>query len=149
MSDNEEKQLFLKEQLCFPLYASSRMMIRMYKPWLDPLNLTYPQYLVMLVLWEKNGLTMNSLCEKLYLNTNTLTPLVNNLIDKEILTKVSDKKDKRSVLVNLTSKGKKLKKQAAIIPQSMADNLNMSLDDLLIMRTLMWKFLKSFKEEIE
>lgn len=147
MIDNEEKNLFLKEQLCFPLYASSRMMIRMYKSWLDPLNLTYPQYLVLLVLWEKNEVSMSFLCKKLYLNTNTLTPLVNTLIDKELLKKATDKKDKRSVIVNLTSKGKKLKKEASSIPESMAKNLNMSLDDLLIMRTLMWKFLKSFKDE--
>lgn len=147
MSDNEEKQLFLKEQLCFPMYASSRMMTKMYKSWLAPLNLTYPQYLVMLVLWKKDGLSMGSLCDKLYLNTNTLTPIVSTMIDKEFLIKTSDKKDKRSIVISLTSKGKTLKKEASIIPQSMAEKLNMSLDDLLIMRTLMWKFLKSFNEE--
>jgi DNA-binding MarR family transcriptional regulator len=101
----------------------------------------------MLVLWKKDGLSMGSLCDKLYLNTNTLTPIVSNMIDKEFLIKTTDKKDKRSIVISLTSKGRTLKKEASIIPQSMAEKLNMSLDDLLIMRTLMWKFLKSFKEE--
>jgi MarR family transcriptional regulator, organic hydroperoxide resistance regulator len=147
MSDNEEKQLFLKEQLCFPMYASSRMMTKLYKSWLDPLNLTYPQYLVMLVLWKKDGLSIGSLCEKLYLNTNTLTPIISTMIDKDFLIKTTDKKDRRSIVISLTNQGKNLKKDASSIPESMAEKLNMPLDDLLIMRTLMWKFLKSFKEE--
>ena len=127
------EQLKLENQLCFPVYAASRLIIREYQPYLDKLGITYPQYLVLMVLWENDNLTINEISQKLILNTNTLTPLLKRMEVMEILTRTRDIGDERKVLIKLTSKGKKLREKAASIPEKLAAKLNsdaMSLEEL-------------------
>ncbi|GAA0195076.1 MarR family transcriptional regulator [Fulvivirga kasyanovii] len=140
----EKSHLLLKEQLCFPIYATSRMVTRLYQPWLDKLGLTYPQYLVMLVLWEEQKLTVSQLCKRLYLNTNTVTPLLKKLRDKGLVAKERSTEDERTVHIELTQKGDKLKSQAEEIPANLVEAIDMPLEELKQMRELMWKFLSKF-----
>lgn len=140
----EKSHLLLKEQLCFPIYATSRMVTRLYQPWLDKLGLTYPQYLVMLVLWEEQKLTVSQLCKRLYLNTNTVTPLLKKLSDKGLVAKERSTEDERTVHIELTQKGDKLKAPAEEIPANLVEAIDMPLEELKQMRELMWKFLSKF-----
>jgi DNA-binding MarR family transcriptional regulator len=140
-----ESYLLLQDQLCFPIYATSRMVTKLYQPHLDKLNLTYPQYLVMMVLWEQNALTVSAIGERLFLKTNTITPLLKNMKDKGLLDKVRSIKDERIVIVKLSSAGKRLKEAAEAIPLEMVQSMNLTLDELKHMRQLMWKFLDGFK----
>jgi DNA-binding MarR family transcriptional regulator len=110
------EQLKLENQLCFPFYAVSRLITRAYQDDLDRLGITYPQYLVMIVLWENDELSVNEVAEKLILNTNTITPLLKRMETMELLTRVSSRTDQRKVMVSLSSKGKDLREQAADIP---------------------------------
>lgn len=145
MSDSS--YLSLNQQLCFPVYASSRMITRLYQPLLQKLNLTYPQYLVMLVLWEEERLSVSSLCKKLYLNTNTVTPLLNKMKEKGLITKNRSSVDERTVMIASTKMGKELKVNAECIPLDLVKNLDLSVEELVQMRTLMWKFLQSFNDQ--
>lgn len=140
----QRSHLQLEEQVCFPIYATSRMITRMYQPWLEPLNLTYPQYLVMLVLWEKENLSISTLGKKLYLNTNTLTPLIKKLINKGFVKKKRSEEDERTVYLTLSAKGQSLKKEAENIPLSIVNAMDMTTDELKQLRSLTWKFLQSF-----
>lgn len=141
---SSETHLLLKDQLCFPIYATSRMVTKLYQPYLDNLNLTYPQYLVMLVLWEQDEITVGSIGEKLFLKTNTLTPLLKKMKDKKLLEKVRSTTDERTVIIQLTTLGKDLKIKAESIPLDMAQTMNLTFDELKQMRQLMWKFLDGF-----
>ena len=143
---SSETNLLLNEQLCFPIYATSRMVTKLYQPHLDKLNLTYPQYLVMLVLWEQDEITVGSIGEKLFLKTNTLTPLLKKIKDKNLLEKVRSTTDERTVIIQLTDLGKDLKIQAESIPIGMVQTMNLSLDELKQMRQMMWKFLDGFEK---
>jgi len=142
---SKKSHLLLKEQLCFPIYATSRMITRLYQPWLDKIGLTYPQYLVMLVMWEEEKLSVGQLGKKLYLNTNTLTPLVNKMRDKGLLNKVRSAEDERTVFIELTNKGQALKEKVEDIPLALLDSMDMSTEELKQMRKLMWKFLEGFE----
>ena len=106
----------LDNQLCFALYSTSLAMTKVYKPLLDELGLTYPQYLAMLVLWERDGLMVSELGERLYLDSGTLTPLLKRLEASGFISRVRDEKDERRVNITLTSTGRKLKTRAAKIP---------------------------------
>jgi len=106
----EKSELFLPEQICFPLYASSRMITRLYKPLLEELELTYPQYLVLMVLWQEEQLSVSELGKRLYLNTNTLTPLIKKMKDKGLVKKTRSDEDERTVFITITPKAKDLQK---------------------------------------
>ena len=116
-------QLKLSNQICFPLYTTSRMVIKAYQPFLKDLGITYPQYLVMLVLWENDGLTVNSISKRLYLETNTITPLLKRMESSGILSRKRSKKDERVVEVFLTKKGQEMKKKAEEIPNKLFETL--------------------------
>lgn len=131
MKDSAEV-LYLENQLCFPLYAASRLTTKLYAPYLKELDITYPQYLVMMVLWQQNDQSVNDIGEKLLLETNTLTPLLKRLEQKNILERNRSTQDERSVVISLTNKGKKLKEKALKIPHEIANSL-MS-DDLNLER---------------
>ena len=103
------EQLKLDNQLCFPLYAASRLLIRAYQPFLDKLKITYPQYLVLMVLWEHKELTVTEISKQLHLNTNTLTPLLKRMEKQQILERIRSKEDERVVKIRLTDKGTKLR----------------------------------------
>lgn len=138
--------LHLQEQLCFPIYASSRMVTRLYQPHLEPLNLTYPQYIAMLSLWEKDKVKVSSLGQQLFLNTNTLTPLLKKLEAKGLVERIRSNSDERTVLISLTESGKTLKAAAEHIPMKLVESIGMSLSELKQMRELMWKLLHSFED---
>lgn len=143
--DNSPTPL-LPDQVCFPLYASSRMITRLYQPLLDELELTYPQYLVMLVLWQEEKITVSELGNQLYLNTNTLTPLIKKMKEKGLVKKQRSNQDERTVFIKLTDKGSALQEQAKNIPSALIKSLNMSHEDLENIRDIMWRFLDGFSE---
>lgn len=111
-----EQALLLDNQLCFALYSASLAMTKLYKPLLDELGLTYPQYLALLVLWERDGLTVSELGERLSLDSGTLTPLLKRLEGAGLLSRLRDAADERRVLIRLTAAGRALKTRARRIP---------------------------------
>src|SRR5215212_107150 len=116
-----DRALLLDNQLCFALYSTSLAMTKLYKPLLDEVGLTYPQYLVMLVLWERDGLMVSELGERLYLDSGTLTPLLKRLEAAGLIARIRAVEDERRVHVTLTAAGRKLKARAAKIPASIVE----------------------------
>jgi MarR family transcriptional regulator, organic hydroperoxide resistance regulator len=127
--------LALDQQLCFALYSSSLAMTKLYKPLLEPLKLTYPQYLVMLVLWERDGITVSEVVERLTLDSGTLTPLLKRLQTSGLLARQRDTKDERRVIVKLTAAGRALKVRAAKVPPQVACAAACPLDELAALTT--------------
>jgi len=125
-------QLKLENQLCFPFYAVSRLIIRAYQEDLDQLEITYPQYLVLLVLWEKDGITVNEITDKLVLNTNTVTPLLKRMEKQSLITRTSSKEDLRKVVIRLTENGIKMREKAAGIPYNLIKKLNIQSSEITI-----------------
>ena len=125
-----DQALLLNNQLCFALYSTSLAMTKLYKPLLDELGLTYPQYLVMLVLWERDGLMVSELGERLALDSGTLTPLLKRLEAAELVTRVRDLEDERRVRITLTAAGRKLKARARKIPGCILAASQCSLPEL-------------------
>lgn len=121
------KRLLLSNQLCFPLYALSRQVTALYRPLLDKLELTYPQYLVLLLLWETDNQTVGDIGDRLLLDSGTLTPLLKRLEQKALITRTRNPADERQVTIQLTDSGRMLQQQAADIPTQLQQNLN--LDD--------------------
>ena len=118
---SSDQALQLDHQLCFALYSASLAMTKLYKPMLDEMGLTYPQYLAMLVLWEHDGVAVSELGERLHLDSGTLTPLLKRLESAELVTRLRDVQDERRVLIRLTAAGRKLKARAARIPGCVLD----------------------------
>ena len=126
-----DQTLRLENQLCFALYSTSLAMTKMYKPMLDAIRLTYPQYLVMLVLWEEDGLMVSEIGERLFLDSGTLTPLLKRLQATGRLARLRDTEDERRVRVKLTAAGNRLRVKAAEIPSCIRDITGCSLSELL------------------
>ena len=118
--------LKLDKQLCFPLYAASNLLVKVYRPLLEPLGLTYSQYLVMLVLWERDSVSVGDLGHCLYLDSGTLTPLLKRMENSGFINRRRDSNDERRVLVSLTTKGSEIKDLAVNIPKKLSDQLNIS-----------------------
>jgi DNA-binding MarR family transcriptional regulator len=125
-----EDLLKLDSQVCFPIYALSREITNLYRPILEQLDVTYPQYLVLLVLWENKAQTVNQIGGKLQLDNGTLTPLLKRLEVKGILTRTRSTTDERVVIVSLTSFGESLKEKAQCIPEKVVQAINVSIEDL-------------------
>ena len=121
--------LLLDNQLCFPLYAASRRIIRLYRPVLDPLGLTYTQYITLLALWERDGETVKALGERLFLDSGTLTPLLKKLEVQGLIRRDRSRHDERNVLIRLTAEGSALKTRAAEVPVKIASCVNLSMPD--------------------
>lgn len=115
-------KLHLQNQLCFPLYAASRLTTQIYGPFLKELDLTYPQYLVMLVMWEHQVQTVNQIGNRLLLESNTLTPLLKRLEQKKLISRMRSETDERSVIIRLTEKGELLQSQAVEIPDKIINS---------------------------
>ncbi len=122
-------ELLLKNQLCHSIYSASNALVRSYRPLLERINLTYPQYLVMLALWEKDNVPGTDLSERTRFDAGTLTPILNRLDQKGLLTRQSSSSDVRQKLVLLTEEGRELEKMALEVPQKMACLSGMSLDE--------------------
>jgi len=126
--------LKLENQICFPVYAASRLITREYQPLLDELGITYPQYLVLLILWENEQQTVNEIAQKLILNTNTITPLLQRMENLALLQRSKSKTDERKTIISLTEKGNELKAKAVYIPEKLASgflNEEISLEQLV------------------
>jgi MarR family transcriptional regulator, organic hydroperoxide resistance regulator len=123
--------LLLDNQLCFALYSTSLAMTRVYKPLLDEIGLTYPQYLAMLVLWEQDGLMVSELGERLYLDSGTLTPLLKRLESSGLIARIRAVEDERRVHITLTAAGRKLKAKAAKIPGCIVNASQCSIPELM------------------
>jgi len=128
--ENNSQNIKLEEHLCFSLYACSRAILRLYRPYLDELQLTYPQYLVLLTLWEKQQLTIKALGDALDLDTGTLTPLLKRMEGAGLLERRRDSVDERVVNIRITEQGKALQEKAACIPQSLIASSGMSMDEI-------------------
>ena len=136
----DASHLELKNQICFPFYSVSRLITKAYKPFLSKLGLTYPQYLVLMVLWEADGISVNQIKEKLLLDTNTLSPLLKRIEAMGLITRLRSKADERSVIVSLTEEGVKLKAQALPIPEKMLENLSaegIEIDEIAGLREML------------
>lgn len=133
--------LKLENQVCFPAYAFSRNLTNLYRPLLAELNITYPQYLVLMILWEHKEQTVNQLCEKLHLDTGTITPLLKRLEQKGMVNRTRSKEDERVVVISLTTSGGQLKERAKQIPMELINCMNVSIDELLQLKGLLNKIL--------
>lgn len=112
-----DDRLRLENQICFPIYAASHLFIREYQPHLDALGITYPQYLALMVLWERDGVAVGDIAEKLILNTNTITPLLKRMESQGLVERRRSSHDERRVLVYLTEQGRRLQAEAVKIPE--------------------------------
>ncbi|EMF0171633.1 MarR family winged helix-turn-helix transcriptional regulator [Enterococcus hirae] len=141
------EDLYLENQLCFPLYAASKEIIRSYNPLLKPLDLTYTQYLVMLVLWENQQVTMKELGSLLCLDSGTLTPVIKKMADKGLLQRRRADKDERITILSLTSNGKALEEKAKDITAKILASLPLEPDELVLLQKLSKKMLTNFREK--
>lgn len=135
--------LHLENQLCFPLYAVSKEIIRRYKPFLNALDLTYTQYIVLLVMWEYGSMNVKELGQKLFLDSGTLTPVLKKLEKKGYIARCRSKEDERSLIVSITEKGCTLKDQAVSIPAKMGGCVQLSKEDAAALSQLLGKVLNN------
>lgn len=140
MTENYEK-MKLENQICFPLYALSREVIKAYKPLLDKHNLTYTQYITMLVLWEKEKITFKSLGNALHLDSGTLTPVLKNLEKASLIVKYRSKEDDRVVIVELTEKGSLLKEEVSEVPDQIMEQFKGNKEELVLLKQLLTQML--------
>ena len=143
----KDEGLKLENQLCFPLYVASKEVIRKYRPYLDALDLTYTQYIAMMVLWEEGKINVKNLGSKLYLDSGTLTPLLKSLESKGYIKRTRSKEDERVLIAELTRKGEKLKEKAADVPSKVAGCLKLENKEALQLYKLLNKTIKALKEE--
>lgn len=144
---NKYEQLKLENQLCFPLYVCSKEIIRKYKPFLSKINLTYTQYIVMMVLWENDKINLKTLGEKLFLDSGTLTPVLIKLEQKGYVKRQKNKIDERNLIVEITKNGSLLKEQAKNIPKSLSQCIPISNEDAYNLYIILNKILKNINKE--
>ena len=133
--------LKLENQLCFPLYVCSKEVIRRYKPYLDKLDLTYTQYIAMMVMWEKKEVTVKELGQCLYLDSGTLTPVLKKLEEKNYVVRNRSKEDERNLIVSITQEGEALKEQAVQIPASLSACIDVEPQEAQQLYQLLYKLL--------
>ena len=141
MDNSKYDPLKLENQLCFPLYAASREVIKLYKPFLDELDLTYTQYIAMILLWEYGGMTVKEIGDHLFLDSGTLTPLLKKLEAKGVITRTRSTKDERNLDVALTEMGVALREKALRIPCSMGKCNPLSPEETVTLYGLLYKML--------
>ncbi|MER2143756.1 MAG: MarR family transcriptional regulator [Eubacteriales bacterium] len=129
MAEKQYEALKLENQLCFPLYACAREVVKKYKPFLDDIDLTYTQYVTMMVLWEKPSVTSKEIGERLHLDSGTLTPVIKKLAEKGLVTRARSAEDERNLVVALTDAGLALRDRAACIPDQMGKCICLSPED--------------------
>ena len=139
--ENKYNALKLENQLCFPLYACSKEVVKRYKPFLDKLDLTYTQYITMMVMWDKKSINVKELGEYLYLDSGTLTPLLKKLEAKGYIKRQRSKNDERNLIVTITEKGEKLKDDAIEVPAQMEQCVNISNEEAAQLYKLLYKLL--------
>lgn len=137
--------LNLKNQVCFPIYALAKEVINQYRPLLEELDVTYPQYLVLMVLWDLEEQTVGQLGEKLFLDSGTLTPLLKRMEQKNMVIRKRSSNDERIVKLSLTQKGLDLKEKAEYIPQRLMESMKVSEDELIELKIIITKILNKQK----
>lgn len=148
MNDKNYDILKLENQLCFPLYACSREIIKQYKPFLDEIDLTYTQYIVLMVLWDRKCVNVKELGECLYLDSGTLTPLLKKMEAKKLLTRTRSAKDERNLIVNITDEGEALKEKAIQIPENIAKCTNLSPEEAGMLYGILYKILGQNRADV-
>lgn len=139
--------LKLENQICFPLYACSKEVIKAYKPYLDELDLTYTQYITMMVMWEHKELRAKEVGKHLFLDSGTLTPLLKRLEEKGFVTRRRSAEDERDLIVTITEKGEKLKEQAATVTERIGACVKMSETDSQLLYKLLYDLLEKLGKE--
>lgn len=139
--DKEYEALRLKNQICFPLYAASREVIKQYRPYLDALDLTYTQYIAMMVFWEEKKLSVKEVGKRLFLDSGTLTPVLKSLETKGYVYRSRSTEDERVLMVEITEKGEDLREQAISVPESVAKCVKLDPDEALKLYELLYKIL--------
>jgi DNA-binding MarR family transcriptional regulator len=139
---NEYNPLALENQLCFPLYAAAREVVKLYKPFLDGIGLTYTQYIAMMALWEHKTLNVKTLGKYLHLDSGTLTPLLKKLEKDGLLTRSRSDKDERELVVTLTEKGADLRERALEIPRKLGECMSLTIEEARALYTLLYKILR-------
>ncbi len=141
MKRSKYDALKLENQLCFPLYACSREIVKRYKPFLDEIGLTYTQYIAMMVMWERKSVNVKELGECLFLDSGTLTPLLKKLESKGYVTRMRSDKDERNLVVAVTDEGEKLKDKAVEIPFQIAGCTNLTPEEGMQLYGILYKIL--------
>lgn len=147
MNDKNYETLKLQNQLCFPLYAASREVIKQYRPHLDALDLTYTQYIAMMVFWEEQKLSVKELGKKLFLDSGTLTPVLKSLEAKGYVVRSRSKADERVLEVEITESGKALRERAVSVPEKVAGCVKLDTQEAMELYRLLYKVLDALKEE--
>ena len=147
MKVDRDLSLRLENQLCFPLYACAKEVTRKYKPFLDLLDLTYTQYIAMMVLWEKKEVRVKDLGEALYLDSGTLTPLLKRLEQKGLLTRSRNQEDERALCVRISEEGEALKQKALSIPEGMRSCISLSDEEMQVLKKLLHRTLEGLEED--
>lgn len=137
--------LALENQVCFPIYALSKAIVNQYRPYLDALAITYPQYLVLMVLWKEKQQTVGQLGEKVFLDSGTLTPLLKRMEQKELVIRTRGLEDERVVKLSLTEKGIALREQAKDIPQELMKAMNVTEEELIALKNSIIQILNKQK----
>lgn len=142
---NEDKYapLKLENQLCFPLYAAAREVVKKYKPHLDKLDLTYTQYITMMLMWEYKEITSKELGNKLFLDSGTLTPLLKKLEGKKLVTRKRSETDERELIVKITAKGERLRDEALFVPQYVGECIPLTAEEAVQLYGLLYKILSN------
>lgn len=140
--NNKYDVLKLDNQLCFPLYAVSKEIVRRYTPFLSEIDLTYTQYIAMMVMWEHEEVSVKELGQKLYLDSGTLTPLLKNLEKKGLVTRERSKQDERVLVVSITDEGMKLREKAIEIPSKIGGCINLEKDEAVQLYATIRKLLR-------
>lgn len=138
---NEYEGLKLENQLCFPLYADSREVIKQYRPYLDKLDITYTQYIAMMVFWAEKKISVKDLGKKLFLDSGTLTPVLKSMESKGFVKRYRSAEDERVLMVEITKKGEELKEQAKDIPQKVAGCVKLESEEAMQLYNLLYKVL--------
>ena len=144
MQDDRYECLKLDNQLCFPLYACSKEIVRRYKPFLDEIDLTYTQYIAMMVLWEERSLSAKRLGARLYLDSGTLTPVLKALEKKGLVKRERSKEDERVLVVTVTEEGERLKERAVAIPQQVSGCLDLDRESAAQLYGILRKLMETF-----
>ena len=142
-----KEQLKLSNQLCFPLYACAKEVVRSYTPFLEPLGLTYTQYVAMMVLWEHHSIGVKEMGELLFLDSGTLTPMLKKMEQRGWLTRERSKSDERRVVVTITHEGEQLQERAQDIPWRVAQCVSLGSEDMIELHGLLGKLLNSLKAD--
>ncbi len=149
MTDDKYDCLKLENQVCFPLYACSKEIINRYRPLLDKLDITYTQYITMMVLWEKKTMSVKSLGQMLYLDSGTMSPVLKTLESKGYVSRTRSKEDERTVLISITDKGMDLREEALSVPESLASCIDLPLEKWKALYDLLYEVLGKMRPKDE